>query len=84
MSGFLCAAATTPIDTIKTRIQNNKGEFKSITDVFVQMIKKEGPFSLMKGFTPFYLRVGPHTIITFIKKKTIQYIPNTTEKYGIS
>ncbi|KII72842.1 Mitochondrial 2-oxoglutarate/malate carrier protein [Thelohanellus kitauei] len=66
ISGFFCAVATTPIDTIKTRIQNSKGEFTGILDVVSQTVKKEGLGSLMKGFTPLYLRIGPHTILTFI------------------
>ena len=27
---------------------------------------KEGFFSLWKGFTPYYFRLGPHTVLTFI------------------
>ena len=30
------------------------------------MIKNEGFFSLWKGFTPYYFRLGPHTVLTFI------------------
>ena len=29
-------------------------------------IKAEGLFSLWKGFTPYFARIGPHTILTFI------------------
>ena len=29
-------------------------------------MKKEGFFSLWKGFTPYYARLGPHTVLTFI------------------
>ena len=31
-----------------------------------QVIKNEGFFSLWKGFTPYYFRLGPHTVLTFI------------------
>lgn len=30
------------------------------------VIQKEGLFSLWKGFTPYYARLGPHTVLTFI------------------
>lgn len=35
-------------------------------DVWKQLIQKEGFFSLWKGFTPYYARLGPHTVLTFI------------------
>ena len=31
-----------------------------------QVVKNEGFFSLWKGFTPYYFRLGPHTVLTFI------------------
>ena len=31
-----------------------------------QVVKKEGFFSLWKGFTPYYFRLGPHTVFTFV------------------
>lgn len=38
----------------------------NIQDVWKRLIKKEGFFSLWKGFTPYYARLGPHTVLTFI------------------
>jgi len=35
-------------------------------DVLVKVVGKEGFFSLWKGFTPYYARLGPHTVLTFI------------------
>lgn len=32
----------------------------------MRTIGKEGFFSLWKGFTPYYARLGPHTVLTFI------------------
>jgi len=32
----------------------------------VKVIRNEGFFSLWKGFTPYYARLGPHTVLTFI------------------
>lgn len=34
--------------------------------VVVDILRKEGVFSLWKGFLPYYARLGPHTILTFI------------------
>lgn len=40
--------------------------FLSLQDVLVKVVRKEGFFSLWKGFTPYYARLGPHTVLTFI------------------
>lgn len=38
----------------------------ALQDVLVKVIRYEGFFSLWKGFTPYYARLGPHTVLTFI------------------
>ena len=53
------------------RIQNmkiidGKPEYSGALDVLGTVIKKEGFFALWKGFTPYYMRLGPHTVLTFI------------------
>ncbi|OWF41065.1 mitochondrial 2-oxoglutarate/malate carrier protein-like [Mizuhopecten yessoensis] len=70
-SGFCTTTASMPVDIAKTRIQNmrtidGKPEYKNALDVWVKTIRQEGFFSLWKGFTPYYFRLGPHTVLTFI------------------
>ncbi|EAL38756.3 AGAP012097-PA, partial [Anopheles gambiae str. PEST] len=80
-SGLITTAASLPVDIAKTRartrnvltlIQNMKvapGEvppYKSTVDVIVKVIRHEGLFALWKGFTAYYGRLGPHTVLTFI------------------
>jgi len=38
----------------------------TLQDVLVKVVRNEGFFSLWKGFTPYYARIGPHTVLTFI------------------
>ncbi|XP_043933021.1 mitochondrial 2-oxoglutarate/malate carrier protein [Protopterus annectens] len=71
ISGLVTTAASMPVDIAKTRIQNmrmidGKPEYKNGLDVLVKVVRKEGFFSLWKGFTPYYARLGPHTVLTFI------------------
>lgn len=71
ISGLVTTAASMPVDIAKTRIQNmkiidGKPEFKGTLDVLSKVIRKEGIFALWKGFTPYYARLGPHTVLTFI------------------
>lgn len=71
ISGLITTAASMPVDIAKTRIQNmkiidGKPEYKGALDVLGRVIRNEGFLSLWKGFTPYYARLGPHTVLTFI------------------
>ena len=37
-----------------------------LQDVILKIVRREGIPALWKGFTPCYLRIGPHTVLTFI------------------
>lgn len=41
-------------------------EYRGSIDVLTKVAKHEGVHSLWKGFTPYFCRLGPHTVITFI------------------
>ena len=32
----------------------------------LQTVKSEGPLSLWKGFTPYYARIGPQTVVVLM------------------
>lgn len=71
ISGLVTTAASMPVDIAKTRIQsmktiNGKPEFTGALDVLTKVVRNEGIFALWKGFTPYYARLGPHTVLTFI------------------
>ncbi|XP_011303210.1 mitochondrial 2-oxoglutarate/malate carrier protein-like [Fopius arisanus] len=71
ISGLVTTAASMPVDIAKTRIQNmkmidGKPEYKGALDVLGKVLRNEGVFALWKGFFPYYARLGPHTVLTFI------------------
>jgi solute carrier family 25 oxoglutarate transporter 11 len=71
ISGLVTTIASMPVDIVKTRLQSmkytdGKPEYKGAVDVITRVVQKEGFFSLWKGFTPYYFRLGPHTVLTFI------------------
>jgi len=71
VSGLLTTIASMPVDIVKTRLQNQKfidgkPEYKGIADVLGRIVKQEGFFRLWSGFFPYYFRLGPHTVLTFI------------------
>lgn len=45
---------------------DGKPEYKGMADVMLRIVKNEGIFALWKGFTPYYARLGPHTVLVFI------------------
>ncbi|KAG8235305.1 hypothetical protein J437_LFUL015708, partial [Ladona fulva] len=45
---------------------NGKPEYTGAADVLIKVTRNEGFFALWKGFTPYYARLGPHTVLTFI------------------
>jgi hypothetical protein len=74
LAGLACATTTSPIDLVKSRYMNQpfdpltgKGlTYASTLDCFVKTLRTEGPLSIYKGFTMNWLRIGPHTITTFV------------------
>jgi solute carrier family 25 protein 34/35 len=70
LTGGFIATFMCPFDTITTRYYNQKSGdvqvYKSAVDCARKTIAEEGLLSLWKGWVPLFLRVGPHTIITFL------------------
>ncbi|KAJ3271772.1 hypothetical protein HDV01_006380 [Terramyces sp. JEL0728] len=72
VAGFACATTTAPVDLVKSRYMNQKYEngkglvYSSPADCFVKTFRAEGIPGFFKGWLPSWLRLGPHTIITFI------------------
>jgi solute carrier family 25 protein 34/35 len=75
LTSFLVCLAMNPFDVASTRMYNQKtaeGQkkvgalYKNGFDCLQKTIRTEGISALYKGFTAHYLRVGPHTILTFV------------------
>lgn len=76
VAGFAAVGLSCPADVLKSRIQNSApGEFKGLLDCASQMVKSEGALSLWKGAGPAWIKLTPHTIISFIvlEKITMWY-----------
>jgi len=71
MSGLLCSVASLPVDITKTRLQMMKpvdgvAPYRGTFDCLVKVVKFEGVSALWKGFTPYYLRLGPQTTLSLV------------------
>ncbi|XP_031667085.1 mitochondrial dicarboxylate carrier [Oncorhynchus nerka] len=58
---FLCQ----PLDVMKTRLMNSKGEYSGVIHC-LRVTAKEGPMAFYKGLVPAGIRLIPHTVLTFI------------------
>ncbi|KAK2813499.1 hypothetical protein FQN49_008297 [Arthroderma sp. PD_2] len=69
MAGFVATSVCSPVDVIKTRIMHaspaeSKGQ--SFVGLLRDVFKKEGFTWMFRGWTPSFIRLGPHTIATFL------------------
>ncbi|XP_063603637.1 mitochondrial dicarboxylate carrier-like [Penaeus indicus] len=65
-AGAIATTMTQPVDVIKTRAMNARpGEFKNLWHI-ISYTGKAGPMAFFKGYVPAFVRLGPHTILTFI------------------
>ncbi|KAL3996123.1 caveolin 2 [Sarotherodon galilaeus] len=58
---FLCQ----PLDVLKTRLMNSKGEYTGVIHCLGETAKL-GPLAFYKGLVPAGIRLIPHTVLTFI------------------
>lgn len=72
IAGFVTACSTSPFDVAKTRMMNQKKDvsgapllYKNTIQCLAKIIRHEGMLGLYKGFIPNWMRIGPHTIVTF-------------------
>ena len=69
MSGLMVTTAMNPADVMSTRMYNQaagKELYSSIPDCFMKIFRTEGFGGFYKGWLAHYLRVGPHTVLTFV------------------
>jgi dicarboxylate transporter 10 len=65
MAGFVATTIASPVDVIKTRVMSShdsRGIVHLVTDIF----RAEGIRWMFKGWVPSFIRIGPHTILTFL------------------
>lgn len=65
LAGFVATTICSPVDVIKTRVMSSH-EHKSIAKLVAEITKAEGLRWMFKGWVPSFIRVGPHTVLTFL------------------
>ncbi|KAG6957849.1 hypothetical protein JG688_00010787 [Phytophthora aleatoria] len=67
-AGLMAATASSPMDVMKTQIQNEakSGGSNVLGRAFMQVLRTEGIRGFFKGWLPNWFRLGPHTIISLM------------------
>lgn len=65
-AGFIATTVCSPVDVVKTRIMSAKDQSKGIMQILTEAMKTEGPSFMFRGWTPAFVRLGPHTVATFL------------------
>ena len=64
-AGFVATTVCSPVDVIKTRVMSAK-ESKPLLILLRDIYRAEGIAWTFKGWVPSFIRLGPHTIATFL------------------
>ncbi|KAK4664243.1 uncharacterized protein QC763_503850 [Podospora pseudopauciseta] len=76
-AGTAATTACAPADVLKSRIQSaTKGS--TVLQVARDGLRQEGPMFLMKGWTPAWLRLTPHTVLTFVIMEKLSELVSMT------
>lgn len=65
LAGFVATTVCSPVDVIKTRIMSSQ-ESKGLANLLVDVYRLEGVGWMFRGWVPSFIRLGPHTIATFL------------------
>lgn len=80
IASFIGSFASLPFDNAKTKLQKMKADkngvlpYKGIIDAMVKTVNHEGFIKLWVGFPTYYIRIGPHVIITLVLNDTLRKI----------
>lgn len=75
LAGLVATTVCSPVDVVKTRIMSaaKSDANSSAVRIFVDAVKSEGPTFMFRGWLPSFVRLGPHTIITFLVLEQLKH-----------
>jgi solute carrier family 25 oxoglutarate transporter 11 len=77
-AGLVAAAASSPVDCVKTRVMNMKVQpgapppYAGALDCAIKTVRSEGALALYKGFIPTVTRQGPFTVVLFVTLEQVR------------
>lgn len=64
-AGFIATTICSPVDVIKTRVMSAK-ESEGLMTLLGRIFRTEGAGWMFRGWVPSFVRLGPHTVATFL------------------
>ncbi|KAL8980393.1 MAG: hypothetical protein Q9205_004507 [Flavoplaca limonia] len=65
LAGFVATTICSPVDVIKTRVMSAK-EREGLGRLLGRIYRVEGVGWMFRGWVPSFVRLGPHTVVTFL------------------
>ena len=65
LAGFVATTVCSPVDVVKTRVMSAKTK-EGVLQVLGRITREEGIKWVFRGWVPSFVRLGPHTIATFL------------------
>ena len=65
LAGFVATTLCSPVDVIKTRVMSAK-DSQGLMSFLGTIFKNEGFGWMFRGWVPSFIRLGPHTVATFL------------------
>ncbi|KAL8666397.1 MAG: hypothetical protein Q9202_001420 [Teloschistes flavicans] len=67
-AGFVATTVCSPVDVIKTRVMSSAdgGKKESLLALLRRVQRAEGAMWMWRGWVPSFVRLGPHTVATFL------------------
>lgn len=65
LAGLVATTICSPVDVIKTRVMSSTAK-TGLSTLLADIYRKEGLTWMFKGWVPSFIRLGPHTIVTFL------------------
>ena len=65
LAGFVATTVCSPVDVVKTRVMSST-RADGVLALLAEIYRKEGLRWCFKGWVPSFIRLGPHTIATFV------------------
>lgn len=73
LASLLAIMVTNPVDVIKTRMMQFN-TYRSVRECGTKILRTEGPMAFYKGATVAWLRLGPHTVTTFMTFEAMRHL----------
>lgn len=74
VAGFCMTCTVAPFDMVRTQLMNqptNKKIYNGFGDCLMKIVRKNGPFSLWRGFLPIWARFAPTTTLQLLIFETL-------------